>query len=118
VSNYTGIDFYDCSVAADVKELEPNLPTRFALLPNYPNPFNGSTVIRFELPEPEHVALQVFDLLGREVATLADNDYITGSHSITWDGSTQDGKIAYSGVYFIRANLGNESRVIKITLLK
>jgi hypothetical protein len=60
---------------------------RYALHPAYPNPFNPSTELRFDLPDRERVILVVYDLLGRKVATLADGVFEAGSYSATWDGS-------------------------------
>lgn len=118
VADYANLDFYDCSVAADIGESEPTLPDKFALLPNYPNPFNGSTLVRFELSKSEQVTLQIFDILGRKVATLADRVYEPGVQSLIWNGSAENGKNADSGMYFIKARAGNETRFLKITLLK
>ncbi len=73
------------------------LPQEFALAQNHPNPFNPSTDIRFSLPEAAMVELTVFDMLGREVARLAEGQYAAGAHNIAW----QADHLA-SGVYFYR----------------
>lgn len=77
---------------------EPALPKAFALLQNYPNPFNPTTAISFELPVSADVTLKVFDLLGREVATLENHrSFGAGRHTVSFDA----GPLA-SGVYFYR----------------
>lgn len=82
---------------------QPN-PTSFTLSQNYPNPFNGSTIIEYYVPENKtrhaDVQLQVYDLLGRQVRDLINEDQQTGEHSITWNGTDDTGKGLPSGVYF------------------
>jgi hypothetical protein len=72
-------------------------PTVFTLHPSYPNPFNPSTTIKFDLPEPSHVALAIYDVLGRKVAQLENGMKEAGYHSATWNASD-----VASGVYFAR----------------
>jgi hypothetical protein len=74
-----------------------NLPKDYTLEQNYPNPFNPTTVINYQLPVVSHVTLKVFDVLGREVATLVDEMKEVGFYSATFDGE----KLA-SGIYFTR----------------
>jgi hypothetical protein len=74
-----------------------SLPTRYALHEGYPNPFNPSTQITFDLPEPSHVSLVIYDVLGRKVAELENGMKEAGYHSATWNGSA-----VASGVYFAR----------------
>jgi hypothetical protein len=93
---------------------EPSeLPTRFQLYPNYPNPFNPSTTIAFDLPKTEFVSLKVFDLLGREVAVLNHGVIAAGHHSLSFDGSA-----LASGIYFYRIQAGSFSANQKLMLLK
>ncbi|MBU1880833.1 SBBP repeat-containing protein, partial [bacterium] len=73
------------------------LPQESRLLGNYPNPFNPTTTIRYQLPEVSHVKLAVYDLAGRKVATLIDGYRDAGSHDVTFDGSG-----LASGVYLYR----------------
>jgi hypothetical protein len=72
-------------------------PAAFALLRNYPNPFNPSTTVRYEVPERSYVTLKVFDVLGREVATLVDRVEEPGSKRVNWDAAELPG-----GVYYLR----------------
>jgi len=64
-------------------------PGAFALNPSYPNPFNPSTTLSFDLPEPSIVSLVVYDVLGRKIADLAEGSYAAGYHSATWNASTK-----------------------------
>ncbi len=73
------------------------LPTVFALSQNYPNPFNPSTTINFDVPEQARVSLVVYDIIGREVATLVNGDYTAGYHRVTFSANN-----LASGVYFYR----------------
>jgi hypothetical protein len=70
----------------------------FALLPNYPNPFNPSTNIRYSLPVAAYVTLKIYDVLGREVATVADESQNAGIHNVTFDAQLFQPELA-SGVY-------------------
>ncbi|MEK9137368.1 MAG: T9SS type A sorting domain-containing protein, partial [Bacteroidota bacterium] len=72
-------------------------PAAFALHQNFPNPFNPSTEIRFDVPLQSHVTLSVFNLLGQEVARLVDEDRSSGAYNQRWDASA-----FASGVYFYR----------------
>lgn len=79
---------------------EPLVPERFELLQNYPNPFNPSTVIAFSLPSASYVKLTVFDMLGREVRRLVDDEVEAGSHAVVWDGTDASGSPVSAGVYY------------------
>jgi hypothetical protein len=90
----------------------PGLPYRAELCQNFPNPFHHATTIRFSLPRQEHVTLMVFDVNGRNIATLV-NDYLSaGNHSVTF---TPPG--AGNGLYFYQLNAGNYSQTRKAVLL-
>jgi hypothetical protein len=89
------------------------VPERFALGQNYPNPFNPETEIGFRIAEVGFVSLKVFDVLGREVATLVNEEKQLGTYSVQWDASGQA-----SGVYFYRLQTGNFVDVKKLILLR
>jgi len=80
---------------------------------NYPNPFNPTTTIRFSLPKREHVTLKVFDVLGREVATLVDGVKDAGEHSVVWNDA-----YVSSGVYFYRLTTPQFSQTKTMVLIK
>jgi hypothetical protein len=83
--------------SASANERPATLPTSFALHQNYPNPFNPSTTIEYDLPKDAHVSIKIYDVSGREVATLLDESGRAGYHSLPFDA----GRLA-SGVYFYR----------------
>jgi hypothetical protein len=94
------------------------IPAKFDLHQNFPNPFNPQTEIRFDLPEEAHVQVVIFDLLGREVRTLVDKDAKAGYHSIVWDGKDRSGQTVASGVYLYQMSAGNFREVKKLTLVR
>lgn len=88
-------------------------PDKISLKPNYPNPFNMSTVIPFEISNPGNVEITVYDLSGHVIAVLTDRYYDSGKYSLQWNVSAIS-----SGVYFIRMKCRNVQSVIKTVLLK
>ncbi|MCH7574937.1 MAG: T9SS type A sorting domain-containing protein [Candidatus Marinimicrobia bacterium] len=94
------------------------LPESFNLAQNYPNPFNPSTILRFDLPQASTIKLVVYDLLGREIAALADRQMSPGYHSLAWDGRSSDGREVPSGIYIARLVAPGYTKSIKIVLLK
>lgn len=115
-------------VEKTVADLAP-IPDVFELSQNYPNPFwseatsrfagNPETAIRFGLPQTSRVTLKVFDLAGREVATLvANEEFPAGRHQRLWNGRDQQGRQVGSGVYFYRLVAGSFTKTMKLTLLR
>ncbi len=98
---------------AQARELHQELPHHFSLLQNYPNPFNPSTTITFDLPVDTHTALKVYDVLGREVLTLVDEQMKAGTHAVTFDASAFS-----SAVYFYRIQAGEFSQTKKLIVLR
>lgn len=90
-----------------------DIPEDFVLYQNYPNPFNPTTTIRFGLPLEENVRLEVFDVLGRQVTTLASGVYAAGTHSVQFDGRS-----LASGVYLVRMQSGRRVQTMKMLLVK
>jgi hypothetical protein len=77
-------------------------PNRFTLDQNFPNPFNPTTSVRYELPVSGQVQLMVYNLLGQAVVTLIDGPQQAGFHTVTWNGQNQSNQAVASGVYFYR----------------
>lgn len=94
------------------------LPLVYALRQNYPNPFNPATTIRFDLPMSTLVYLVVYDLLGREVVRLVNEQMEPGYHQIVWKGETVGGREAPSGIYIARLVTPGFTKSIKMALLK
>jgi hypothetical protein len=92
---------------------ETPAPSTFSLAQNYPNPFNPKTVIEFRVPSFGSVSLKVFDVLGREVATLVDDNLAPGEHEVRWDASG-----VASGVYLYQLRMGSYSETRKLVLLR
>jgi hypothetical protein len=78
------------------------VPRQFAVLSNYPNPFNPSTTLRFELPKDGCVTLKIYDLSGRLVKVLLSGNQTAGAHTAVWDGTDDAGHKVAAGVYFYR----------------
>jgi hypothetical protein len=90
-----------------------SVPTEYALRQNFPNPFNPSTTIVFELPAKTMVRLTAYDLLGREIATLVDEDKTAGVYEVLFDASRMA-----SGVYFYRLEAGGYCATKRMVILK
>ena len=97
VTNGFGAYVISMGVTAGVSAANRGIPLTYSLSQNYPNPFNPSTTLEFGLPEASRVAIVVYDVIGREAATLASEDFSAGYHSIRF--SPQN---LASGVYFYR----------------
>ena len=93
------------------------LPARFALGPNYPNPFNPSTIIPYQLAASSAVRLEVFNLLGQRITTLVDGERPAGFHTATWHATDGAGRAAGAGVYIYRMTVGVERQTGRMVLL-
>jgi len=89
------------------------VPREFALSQNYPNPFNAQTTIQYSLLKQSMVSIDIFDILGRKITTLAEGIEPAGNHQVTWDASGQA-----SGIYFYRIKAGKLSETKKMVLMK
>ena len=98
--------------------LDATLPDVHFLYPNYPNPFNPTTVIRYDLPTPGPVDLAIYNVVGQRVRTLVRQDRQAGSHQVEWDGRDQNGRAAASGVYLCRMRAGGYRMVRKLVLMR
>jgi hypothetical protein len=96
----------------------PGLPSVSRLHPSHPNPFNPATVIRFDLARGGPVALRIYAVDGRLVATLVDGTLPAGAHQRTWDGTDRDGRRVASGVYFCRLVAGPDRQTQRMALVK
>jgi len=85
---------------------------------NYPNPFNPSTTISFDLAVPGHVDLEVYNVRGQKVRVLVSGDFIAGRHNVVWNGEDSAGRTVGSGVYFYRMTMTGFTSVKKMVLMK
>jgi hypothetical protein len=96
-----------------VQNTKTEIPDQYVLKQNYPNPFNPSTTIEFSLPGRANVQLNVYNILGRKIAQLANGNYEAGNYSIVFDA-----KNLPSGVYFYQLKTDNFNEVKKMQLVK
>ena len=110
--------FLEASCITDVK-YSTILPDQILLYQNYPNPFNSSTEIKYSLPNTKasyKVQIKIYDVLGRLVKTLVDQNQTAGTYSVSWDGKDINGNSVSSGIYFYSLQIG-EFKVTKKMLL-
>ena len=101
-----------------IPDEEVEIPTEYQLFQNYPNPFNPETTIRFALPKSSAVKLIIYDILGREVATLINTEMNPGVINFTWNGRNNYGARVSSGIYFYRIATPEFTKTMKMILLK
>jgi len=94
------------------------IPNEFALKQNYPNPFNPETNIEFTLPSEQEVSLEVYNLLGQQVRTLAQAHFNAGTHSVVWDGRNEQGANVPSGIYFYKLTTPEFAQTNKMTMIR
>jgi hypothetical protein len=111
----SGNSVYRIRLAATtgVGEKRENIPAGFDLFPNYPNPFNPETTIRYSLPGRSHVTLSVFNALGQQASTLVDGNQEAGLYSVRFDGSGMA-----SGVYFYTLRADDRTATRRFILLR
>ena len=114
-SPYTDDQDYTVTIGTTVGVDEDEIlqPSQFALIGNYPNPFNSSTAIKFRLADDSRIKLDIYNLQGQKVASLADGEYGSGEHEIIWNAAS-----VTSGVYFYKLQAGQSTSVKKMTLIK
>ena len=104
-------------IPTDIVET-PYQPQDFTLVETYPNPFNPSTTIAYDLPERTEVSLVIYDIAGREVLTLISKTQTRGSYKVSWDGTNRRGHEVNSGVYLLVLKTTEQRSTKKLTLLK
>ncbi|MFZ0389800.1 MAG: T9SS type A sorting domain-containing protein [Calditrichia bacterium] len=109
------------SASVGIEDLNPAMIENFELLQNYPNPFNPSTQIAFTVPQNfagKKAVLKVYDLLGREVATLLNGPVTPGVHRLQWNGTNNMGQAVTSGIYFYTIKTGDLVQTRKMILMR
>jgi hypothetical protein len=105
-------------VITDVTNREKEVPESFLVTNPYPNPFNPTTTIEFDLPHEGIVSLKIFNLLGEEVATLAQSTESAGRHKVVWNGRDRNDNPVSSGVYLYSLHVGQQTTTRKLILLR
>ena len=111
---------WDIELSSEVTAVEAagaNRPPDYVLGQNF-NPFNPSTVIRYQLPESARVELAIYNLLGQKVATIVDEVREAGTHVARWDGRDEEGREVATGVYLYRLTAGSYQRTRRLVLLR
>ena len=115
IGTHNGISVYKEGgvILSAEEENNKQIPTNFTLSQNYPNPFNPNTTIEYSIPKRSHVTIKVYDLLGREIATLINEEKPAGNYSVNFDGSDLS-----SGIYFYRLTASEFNQTKKLILIK
>ena len=108
----------EISLITGIVEIDNKVPKNFNLSQNYPNPFNPTTTIEYDLPKGVNVKLKVYDILGREVATLVEAYQAAGTYNVQWNGRNNGGENLASGIYLYSFEAGNYKSVKKMIYLK
>lgn len=118
-SNFDNL-YFDGWTYTDVKDKEDNttLAEDFSLFDNYPNPFNPETRIGYALAKASHVKLEIFNILGQKIKTIADENQTVGKKEVTWDGMNEKGEQVASGVYFYRLQAKDFIQTKKMVLMR
>ena len=93
-------------------------PTGFSLGDNYPNPFNPTTTISFNVPEYSAVSIAVYNLMGEKIRTLVADSRAAGNYQINWDGTDNHGNAVSTGMYFYELKAGDFKQVKRMTFMK
>ncbi len=97
----------------DDKTLQETIPNDYLLYQNYPNPFNPTTTIKYSVPQSSNVVIKVFDVLGKEITTLVNEEKSVGTYELNWYAGNLP-----SGIYFYRIQTGDFIDTKKMILLK
>ena len=112
------LNYLDVTIDS-ISDVPENQLAGHVLHPCYPNPFNPSTTISFELQSQVEVALDIFDIRGRVVKTLVAGESLgQGPHQVIWDGRDNSGRVAAAGVYFYRMKAGDHLETRRMALVK
>ena len=105
-------------VAVNDNDENHSITKRFFLKQNYPNPFNPETTIHYELARATRVEIRIYNALGQEIRTLINQVQNAGSFAIDWDGRTNWGNLATSGIYVLEMKAGEFSQMRKMMMVR
>jgi len=108
---------FDGQVVSGIVTSETKVLDQYQLHQNFPNPFNPSTSISFQIPQTNRVKLVIYDIVGREVVSLVDNQLQPGSHSVIWNGKDKNGYMVSTGVYIYQLQADGISKTKKMTFI-
>jgi len=123
-NNNTYADFESASLSFTIQEAATGIGAESAyidgyyLKPNYPNPFNPSTSLEYNLARSGSVNITIYDLKGNAISELVNEIQSSGQHHLQWDGRNDAGELVESGLYLARLQVGQHSEVIKMSFLK
>jgi len=115
-NSITEVDIYGENITTYVNSIK--LFSEYSILQNFPNPFNPSTSIIYELPKASYVTLKIYDMLGKEVRELINERKSAGMYKVMWDGLDNSGKEVSSGIYFYKITAGNFVDTKKMLLVR
>lgn len=105
--------YYDCGGTIGIEPIENLIPRNYSLEQNFPNPFNPETSIKFSIPEGKFTSLKIYDILGKEIAVLVNEELAPGNYSINYSAADLQ-----SGIYFYRLSSGSYTASKKMILIK
>jgi FlgD Ig-like domain len=105
-------------VTSGIKNYANNLPGELFLYNNYPNPFNPATKIKYSISKPNNVIINIYDMNGKLVAALLNEEQNAGTYEVAWNGKNSKGEPVASGVYCYRVQAGSFSKLSKMILMK
>ncbi len=117
-SYYSGSGKFQTNQALGTEDESSLIPDKFTVEQNYPNPFNPSTTIKFSVPEVSDVRISIYDMLGREVNVLIDQELQAGSYDVVWNGTDRSGSKVATGAYIYKIKAGSNVAVKKMILMK
>ncbi|MBT3233084.1 MAG: T9SS type A sorting domain-containing protein [Calditrichaeota bacterium] len=113
VADYTNLGIYDCTEVVNISSKDQQSPESFSISAPYPNPFNSLTTFTMDLPTVSDVTSNIYDLSGRKIATIIDDQLLPGRHRLSWDAEE-----APAGLYFCRINAGENLVIRKMLLVR
>jgi len=113
ITTHGGIAIYNPSGVIAVEKNNYKIPESFQIYYNYPNPFNSSTKIRFDVSKANIINITIYDVSGKEIFKFDSKHYAIGKHEVIWNADNFS-----SGIYFLKMTSGNDIKYIKLVLLK
>ena len=113
-----GNGMYSSNVLVSIKENPENIVSDFQLRQNYPNPFNPNTTIEYKIAESAPVTLKIYNIQGKEIATLVNSDHTPGNYSVSWNGQDRFGQPVASGAYIYQLKAGKHQVSKQMVLMR